>query len=231
MTAIAALQRSFYPTTQVNPADSKKDLEIEEIATPNLQYLHIALDPQKYNFETVTSPQKSVFLILSPFLLINGGYYEKDGNPSGLVISKGKVIHPFSQNELLSGVFSIKNGKASISWSKDYQEDPGITFAVQNGPLIIEPGGKKGIHACGEKTAERTIVAVDKKGKVHLMVLKSPVTLKEAQDFIMQKIPDVSAALNLDGGPSSYFSLHMKEHHSSFGLADQLPYFIKISPK
>src|ERR1700760_2221664 len=40
---------------------------------------------------------------------INGGYFEANLDPIGLLISNGRVVHKFQKAKILSGIFYVKN--------------------------------------------------------------------------------------------------------------------------
>jgi uncharacterized protein YigE (DUF2233 family) len=101
---------------------------------------------------------------------------------------------------------------------------------LQNGPLIIEPGGRPGIKPSATDKAERTILALDKKGMIHLFFVKGPISLYGCQNFLLNRVKNIDAALNLDGGPMTFFKLDMFGQKASFGSTQGLTHFIKIAP-
>jgi uncharacterized protein YigE (DUF2233 family) len=205
-------------------------LSFEEGVTNNINFVHIKIDPSKFSFEVLSREQAGKLTAQEPFLLINGGYVDVNDKPCGLLVSQGQTISPFSDNHKFSAVFAINNGKAAITRSKDFKLTEHTTFALQNGPFIIEPGKRPGIKPNATEPAERTLLALDKKGMIHFFILKGPISLYNSQDLLLKKVKNIDAALNLDGGPISFFKLDMLGAKGSFGHAEQPAYFIKIAP-
>ena len=49
------------------------------------------------------------------FAGINGGYFESNLAPVGLLISNGRVVHGLQKAKLLSGIFYVRNGRPSLA--------------------------------------------------------------------------------------------------------------------
>ncbi|MFA4844854.1 MAG: phosphodiester glycosidase family protein [Candidatus Margulisiibacteriota bacterium] len=162
-------------------------------------------------------------------LIVNGGFFEPDGSPTGLLIEGGRQRAPLSNRALMSGTFMVKNGLFQMIRSGDYIADPGISFAVQNGPMLVEPGPRFGIVRNDLNRQPRTIIALDRAGCAHLVVLKTPVSLFVSQYIVARVVRNISYALNLDGGPSSYIYYNDGKKQVSFGDPTIPAYFIKIA--
>ena len=150
---------------------------------------------------------------------VNGGYFLEGFEPTGLLVSEGKVLNPWKKGAG-SGVFRVEGKKAAIDWSKE--RDPGWEddeMAIQSHPLVVEPGGEPGIYANRNRYRERTLVAVDRED--HVIILcsfrnmnghdLSGLDLYEAMEVLMAGEKrgglSVKAALNLDGGASTAMSV------------------------
>jgi uncharacterized protein YigE (DUF2233 family) len=136
---------------------------------------------------------------------VNGGYFHPDWKPAGLVIAEGQKIHAFERAKLLSGVFVVTKGQPRIVRSAAYTPSKADTGALQAGPFLVEKGAPiAGLNAT--KTARRTVIATDGRGRWALLTL-SPVTLAGAAELLASRevFPDfpVAQALNLDGGSST----------------------------
>jgi uncharacterized protein YigE (DUF2233 family) len=136
---------------------------------------------------------------------VNGGYFHEDFRPVGLMVADGKTLHPFQTAKLLSGVFQVRDGKPSIVRSGAFRESAAVTQALQCGPMLVEKGAVvSGLNA--ERTARRTVVATDQRGRWGLILMTS-VSLRGAAEIL--RTPGVwgdwtiQTALNLDGGGSS----------------------------
>jgi uncharacterized protein YigE (DUF2233 family) len=135
----------------------------------------------------------------------NGAYFHPTNEPVGLVIADGKKIHPFEKAKLLSGILVVTKGRPRIVRSGKFTPSPADTDALQSGPFLVETGRPiTGLNAI--RSAPRTVLATDGKGRWALLIL-SPVTLAgAAQALLASTVPlgfPVQQALNLDGGSST----------------------------
>lgn len=137
----------------------------------------------------------------------NGGYFEPDFTPVGLVVADAKTRQPFKKAKLLSGIVAASpKGTVSIFRSARFDPKPGAyREALQCGPMLVENSSPvAGLNA--EKIARRTVVATGPGGRVALIYLTS-VTLADAAEILAT--PGIfgpwkpATALNLDGGSSS----------------------------
>jgi len=88
---------------------------------------------------------------------INGGYFEVDLGPLGLLISNGRVIHPAQKAKLLSGIFLVKEGHPEIIRSRELASTNGIQQAIQCGPFLVE-GGQAVPGLNPERVAARSFI-------------------------------------------------------------------------
>jgi hypothetical protein len=51
---------------------------------------------------------------------VNGGYFQSDGTPVGLLISDTRTIHKFETAKLLSGIFFVRDGKPGLVRSQRF---------------------------------------------------------------------------------------------------------------
>jgi uncharacterized protein YigE (DUF2233 family) len=136
---------------------------------------------------------------------INGGYFHPDRTPLGLLVSGGRVLHPFERAKLLSGILIVKQQRITLLRANAFVNDPQIDEAIQTGPFLIDHGkALAGLESA--RRAARTAVLVDGDGKCALMVCDA-VTLAEAAELmatpgLISELA-VSRALNLDGGSST----------------------------
>lgn len=136
---------------------------------------------------------------------INGGYFHPDDRPLGLVVAGGKTLHGFERAKLLSGVFIVRDGRASLIRSEKFSPSSAIEEALQAGPWLVE-GGKpvSGLHA--GRLARRSVIARTGRSR-WVLLATSPVTLAELGEILA--LPGVLGegtiqdALNLDGGSST----------------------------
>jgi exopolysaccharide biosynthesis protein len=138
---------------------------------------------------------------------INGGYFDANLDPIGLLISNGRVVHKFQKAKILTGIFYVKNGRPFLVRVRDFPGTEGIQEAVQCGPFLLD-GGRPVSGLDDRRTAARTFVFSCGASVWGFGICRS-VTLEEMGDILAQVtlIPEhhISRALNFDGGSSSTF--------------------------
>ena len=146
-------------------------------------------------------------------LAINGGFFEKDRSgaltPSGLLIVDGDTRHPYHE-KAGSGALLVAGGRVSLDWSRSAGAGgKKWTHALQVGPMVVDPGGKNGIHANNNKRVDRSAVCLAD-GKLIFVVIDGGMSLFELGRILSES--DLTGgfgcerALNLDGGPSTQAS-------------------------
>jgi uncharacterized protein YigE (DUF2233 family) len=138
---------------------------------------------------------------------VNGGYFDPQNAPVGLVISDGKLIAPFRKARLLSGVLVAAKGRVEILRAAEYSSRKTTTAALQCGPFLVE--GSAAVSGLNNtKSARRTFVLTTGPDRA-AVGFSSPVTLAQIGEILAtaRLAPDlkVQRALNLDGGSSSAF--------------------------
>src|SRR5947208_8678626 len=71
---------------------------------------------------------------------VNGGYFDPQNAPVGLLISDGKLIAPLRKARLLSGVLVVTNGRVQLLRTAEYPSKRKATAALQCGPLLVDRG-------------------------------------------------------------------------------------------
>lgn len=140
---------------------------------------------------------------------INGGYFQPDGTPLGLLVHYGKMIHPQQRGSILSGFFVSSPEKMTIL--RVGEEIPASAREVlQAGPFLLDHE-RPIIGLESTKKAYRSFLATSDQG-MWVMGIISPVTLDEASHILdalsgvlseEKKEKKLTRALNLDGGSSS----------------------------
>ncbi len=164
---------------------------------------------------------------------VNGGYFDPDYKPIGLLIVDGTMIAPLQKARLLSGVLSASAKKVQISRVAEFSMAQKPDAAVECGPMIVDLGKSvRGLEAT--KLARRTFVAIGAGDKAALGFC-SDVTLADLSSILASiSIPDfkIQRALNLDGGSSSAFWFK-RANGSAFSISEQKPVrdFVAIVPR
>ena len=153
---------------------------------------------------------------------VNGGYFDPEYRPIGLLIVDGKLIAPLQKARLLSGVLSSTGKKVQISRVSEFPFNQKPDAAVECGPMIVDLGKSvRGLEST--KTARRTFAAVG--GDKAALGFCSDVTLADLSNILaIVTIPDfkIQRALNLDGGSSSAFWFK-RTNGNAFSIAELKP--------
>jgi uncharacterized protein YigE (DUF2233 family) len=164
---------------------------------------------------------------------INGGYFDPEDAPVGLLVSGGRLLSPFRKAKLLSGVLSARGNQIEIVRATHFTMNSKVQAAVQCGPLLVEGATPvAGLNAT--RPARRTFAALDGKGRVALGV-SSAVSLAQLARIL--SLTDavgemkIVRALNLDGGSSSAFWFAGNEKNFSLPELKTVRDFVAIVPR
>jgi uncharacterized protein YigE (DUF2233 family) len=164
---------------------------------------------------------------------VNGGYFDPDYAPIGLLISDGKMIAPLQRARLITGVLAASPRQVRILRIREFSKQQEFNAAVQSGPFLVDLGRSvRGLERT--RTARRTFAAV---GSVNRAALGfcSDVSLAElAKILSTTRLADdfrIERALNLDGGSSSAF--WVARESSAFSIPEQKTVrdFVGVVPK
>lgn len=164
---------------------------------------------------------------------VNGGYFDPQYNPIGLLVVDGAMIAPLQRARLLSGVLSASAKKIQISRVAEFSLAQKPDAAVECGPMLVDLGKSvRGLETT--KIARRTFAAVTMGDKAALGFC-SDVTLAGLSSILaIVTIPEfkIQRALNLDGGSSSAFWFK-RSNGSAFSIPEQKPVrdFVAVVPK
>jgi len=148
-------------------------------------------------------------------LTFNGSFFDTDFKPIGLIIKNGEKLSKLSPSELSNGIFAINSkGEPALLDAKNPGDLTRFDFALQNGPVLLDPEGDIKITVDTQKSASRTALGIDNTGNVILIVIKQ--TLLNSNNamslyqfaHLLKESPSLAAlnlhsVLNLDGGPST----------------------------
>lgn len=138
---------------------------------------------------------------------INGGYFEANLDPVGLLISNGRLVHRLQKAKLLSGIFYVGNGRPGLVRTREFPGTKGIEQAIQCGPFLVD-GGRAVTGLDDKRVAARTFIFLCGPSIWGFGICRSA-TLEDMGDILAQAtmIPDhhIVRALNLDGGSSTTF--------------------------
>jgi Phosphodiester glycosidase len=164
---------------------------------------------------------------------VNGGYFDPNYAPVGLLICDGRVVAPLRKARLLSGILSVANGEVRLQRAAEFSRKSNVTEAVQAGPFLVDRA--KTVPGLDDsRLARRTFVAV---GAQNQIALGFCTQVSLAQLAAILAAPDVAGglkvqrALNLDGGSSSAFWL--ADEGQPFSISEQKTVrdFIAVAPR
>jgi uncharacterized protein YigE (DUF2233 family) len=149
--------------------------------------------------------------------IINGGYFDQQNNATGLVISNGQVSGASYSG--FGGMLSVDyNGVIKLRSLRDQPYNPNneqLKQATQSSPMLII-GGKRTQFNANAASQRRSIVAIDKQGR--LLLIASPASafsLDELADLLAASDLSIETALNLDGGASTGLYLNAGSQQAS----------------
>lgn len=164
---------------------------------------------------------------------VNGGYFDPNFAPIGLLISDGRIIAPLRRARLLTGVLTATSRGIQIVRVSEFSRSAKFDAAVECGPFLIDLGQRvRGLD--DSRVARRTFAATGRGDRVALgfcsetSLAELAAILGTAQltgDFKIQR------ALNLDGGSSSAFWFARSSGEFSISEQKSVRDFVAIVPK
>ena len=160
---------------------------------------------------------------------VNGGYFDPQNAPVGLLISDGKLIAPFRKAKLLSGVLVVTKGRLELLRAAEYSARKNAREALQCGPFLVD-GGKPVAGLNDTRPARRTFIFTSgaDRGAIGLC---SAVTLAELGEILATPELKVQRAMNLDGGSSSAFWFNGERGVTSLAELKTVRNFVIVTPK
>jgi uncharacterized protein YigE (DUF2233 family) len=164
---------------------------------------------------------------------VNGGYFDPENKPVGLVISEGKLIAPLRKARLLSGVMIVTNGRIQLLRVAEYSPKRKAAAALQCGPFLVDRGQPiPGLN--DTRPARRTFIITSGADRAAIGFC-SGVTLAQLGKILAtpEVAPDlkVQRALNLDGGSSSAFWFAGERGPFSISEQKTVRNFVAVVPK
>ena len=163
---------------------------------------------------------------------VNGGYFNPNDAPVGLLVVDGRVISPFAKARLLSGVLANRNGRTQIYRSNEFPRGAKWSAALQCGPFLVDRGqAVPGLEST--RLARRTFVSAD--GDRVVLGFCTQVSLAQLAAILttpdVKKDLKIQRTLNLDGGSSSAF--WFADEGKPFSISEQKTVcdFVAIVPK
>jgi uncharacterized protein YigE (DUF2233 family) len=153
---------------------------------------------------------------------MNGGMFESDGSPVGLLVIDRKEIKPLNTRDgrgnfylKPNGVFALTSAGPVVVATSDYNNISRDTiFATQSGPLLLKDGKINPIFDLKSvsKFKRNGVCAIDK--VAYFVISNVPVSLYEFARFFKDEI-GCQDALYLDGSVSSLYSKDKRPYENS----------------
>jgi uncharacterized protein YigE (DUF2233 family) len=200
--------------------------------------LDIALfSPKTVNMRVIDNPGgdelASVMRAVRGVAGVNGGYFDPQNAPVGLLISEGKLIAPFRKAKLLSGVVVVTRNRVELLRSAEYSARKNATAALQCGPFLVD-GGAAVPALNNTRPARRTFFFTGGPERAGFGFCSS-VTLAGLGEILatphLAGDLRIQRALNFDGGSSSAFWFAGKDGAVSIGEQKTVRNFFVIAPK
>jgi uncharacterized protein YigE (DUF2233 family) len=169
--------------------------------------------------------------------VINGGFFERDGrdrlSPSGLLIIDGKVVAEEHQRAG-SGVIYVEADGVAITRRKDFRDRARVRHALQVGPLLVDPGGVKGIYKNDLERHNRSAICL-RGTSFTAFVVEGGISLFQLADLLSRPRDGggfgCDIAINLDGGPSTQAVLRAGKVRSEIAGGTTVENAIVVSRK
>lgn len=212
---------------------------VEDASSGARATLHLAVfDPRKVNLQVIdqpSAPRRDLAGVMEKnqaLAGVNGGYFDPEDAPLGLLVSEGRTISPLRKAKLLTGVLTATATRVDIVRASRFAMSIKIKAARQCGPLLVERSAPiAGLNAT--RPARRTFAAVDGSGRAALGV-SSALSLAQLGQVLSLTNPagkmKIVRALNLDGGSSSAFWFAREEGAFSFRELKTVRDFIALLP-
>lgn len=140
--------------------------------------------------------------------VINANFFDEQGKPLGLVISRGILNQGVHRGGgTLSGIFQTGTDGPKIKNRADFTP-AGVSDAIQAGPRLLSSGSKvRGIRE-SSASSRRSGICIDSSQRLILFCVSSGilgVSIEQLQEELLRPEIGCVDALNLDGGGSSQF--------------------------
>src|SRR6266487_1509486 len=165
---------------------------------------------------------------------VNGGYFDPDYAPIGLLISDGKIIAPLQRAKLITGVLAASPREVQILRTREFSRRQKLDAAIQCGPFLVDLGRSvPGLEKT--RTARRTFAAVGSVDRAALGFCSDVSLLELAKILATTRLGDdfkIQRALNLDGGSSSAFWVAARDG-TAYSISEQKTVrdFVGVVPK
>jgi len=183
----------------------------------------VKVDPAHNRFQVFHDTPRTIFQwqeeTQAP-VLFNAAYYSLTGQPVGLILTDGRPVGPW-YNQQMRGMFVAEPKGVSpdlpratildlVNSRVDVRNLP-WTQGVQSFPLLLDYKGRIRVKESG-KRAHRTVIAADRHGNILIFNTRDDYfTLHGLALFLKASAFEIDSALNLDGGTEAQLYIKTRE--------------------
>ena len=162
--------------------------------------------------------------------IINGGYFDTQNRPTGLLISNGQTYGTSYSG--FGGMLAVDaQGNVTLRSLSQQPYDPAneqLQQVTQSAPMLMVDGKRTQFDA-NAASSRRSVVAVDTQGRLLLIASPNPAfSLDELADLLTASDLSIKTALNLDGGSSTGLYVNAGSQHLSLDPFSPLPIVIVV---
>jgi uncharacterized protein YigE (DUF2233 family) len=178
-----------------------EDADTVTITRLDLKKVHLSIGYAPNNPQLISTWMKQT----NALAMINGGYFDKNNQPTGLLISNGQDVGTSYAG--FGGMLAVDaHGSVSLRSLKQQPYDPNteqLQQATQSSPMLMIDGQRTQFQA-DSVSQRRSVIAIDTQGRMLLIASPSQAfTLDELADLLASSDLSIKTALNLDGGAST----------------------------
>jgi len=198
----------------------------------------VRFDLHKIKFSVGYQPQQP--LLLHEWMqqeralaMMNGGYFDQEDSATALVVSNGK-----SFGESYAGFGGMlsddTHGNVRLRSLRQQPYNPNkeqLAQATQSSPMLMV-GGKRTQFSADASQTRRSVVAMDKQGRLLFIVSPGQVfSLDQLADQLASSDLSIDVALNLDGGSSTGLYVNAGSPHVEIDSIAKLPLVIIVKAR
>jgi hypothetical protein len=178
--------------------------------TKDGRVLVVRIDPGQVDFHVRYQPDQPLrvsdwYSNSQALIVMNSSFFDGANHAVGHIISDG--VGDGQWHSQMEGAFYLTAVGAAVWPLQGWQKPPGLEVveSIESFPMLLMPGGLINSNITDDaRAARRTVVAVDRSGKVLFIVTPSSVfTLHGIAIWLANSDLDLDTALNFDGGSSS----------------------------
>ncbi|ACL26030.1 conserved hypothetical protein [Chloroflexus aggregans DSM 9485] len=234
---------TLIPTVPASPTATVQEwqvltngIEFRRLDVPGSPVQVIRVDPTQVRFVVGYDPTAPRMLSAwaaqySAVAAINGGFFDRAGEPVALLISNQQIIGQSYVEQ--GGMFAVDAEGRPHLWALAEQPYDGTVFeqAIQGWPLLVRSDGTAAYTDEDGQRARRSAIALDNQGRVLLIVAPAAsFSLAEWSQFLATADLDLTIAVNLDGGSSSGLMAQSDRGNIRIDSFVPLPFALLVLP-